>query len=107
MIEKFSDKMDYNSFNYTLDMGQPPVDFHESIKALWWERKGEWVKAHELIQNSDGPDAAWVHAYLHRKEGDTVNAGYWYARAGRDIGKGDIVEEFRTIVSELLKKYNS
>ena len=99
--------MDYNSFNYTLDMGQPPEEFHEAVKALWWERKGKWEKAHEIIQNLEGADAAWVHAYLHRKEGDIVNANYWYARAGREIGEGDIIEEFRFIVSELLKKNNS
>ncbi len=99
--------MDYNSFNFTLDMGQPPSDFHEALKALWWERKGDWNKAHDMLQNLEGRDAAWVHAYLHRKEGDVTNAAYWYNKAGKDISSGDIIEEFRFIVSTLLKKHNS
>ena len=53
------------------------------LAALWWAAKGEWDKAHEIVQDEDDADAAWVHAYLHRVEGDLGNAGYWYRRAGK------------------------
>jgi hypothetical protein len=53
------------------------------LAALWHDRKGDWARAHQLVQDDDGREAAWVHAYLHRKEGDHGNAGYWYARARR------------------------
>jgi hypothetical protein len=51
--------------------------------ALWWDAHGDWDRAHQLAQSVDTPDGAWVHAYLHRKEGDLSNADYWYRRAGR------------------------
>jgi hypothetical protein len=99
--------MDYKSFNYTLDMGQPPSEFHDTLKALWWERKGDWAKAHEIIRHIQQPDAAWVHAYLHRKEGDVNDSLKWYELAGKKPASGDLNEEFRNIISELLNKYNS
>jgi len=54
-----------------------------ALAALWHERRGDWTAAHEAAQADGGRDAAWVHAYLHRVEGDEGNAGYWYARTGR------------------------
>src|SRR3979490_566667 len=59
-----------------------------ALLALWWDAQGDWEKAHEVAQDVAGVDGAWVHAYLHRKEGDVGNAGYWYRRggAGRDDG---------------------
>jgi hypothetical protein len=95
--------MDYKTFNFTLDMGQPPAEFSPAVKALWWERKGYWDKAHEIVQNLTGKDAAWVHAYLHRKEGDHMNAAYWYDRAGKENSFMDHDEEFREMVIVLLK----
>ncbi len=94
--------MDYKSFNYTLDMGQPPSDFIEPVKAMWWERKGYWEKAHEIVQVRSDKDSAWVHAYLHRKEGDESNAAHWYEKAGRKPPVVDHEEEFRQIVETLL-----
>lgn len=97
--------MDYSFFNHTLDMGSPPEDFPVELKALWWERKNYWDKAHDLIQHLAGKDAAWVHAYLHRKEGDESNAAYWYNRAGKEIASNELNEEFREITKSLLRKY--
>lgn len=97
--------MDYTAFNHTLDMGFPPEDFPLELKALWWERKNYWNEAHEIVQNLSGKDAAWVHAYLHRKEGDLSNASYWYRQGGKPIEKGDLVDEFRDITKALLEKY--
>ena len=57
----------------------PPASLHLALKALWWDAKGDWNKAHECAQGDEGdPSCDWVHAYLHRKEGDASNAGYWY-----------------------------
>ena len=98
--------MDYTLFNHTLDMGSPPESFNEELKAMWWERKNYWDRGHEIVQNLPGKTAAWVHAYLHRKEGDLVNASYWYERAGKPVAEGDLNEEFREIVKILLEKNN-
>jgi hypothetical protein len=72
------------------------------LLALWWDAKGDWEKAHEIAQDVAGADGAWVHAYLHRKEGDVGNAGYWYRRAGRDVARGGLRVEWEGIVRELL-----
>jgi hypothetical protein len=69
---------------------------------LWHERNGDWTKAHEIAQDIDGRDAAWVHAYLHRREGDLPNAAYWYRQAGKPVEKGDMDQEWRVIVGALL-----
>lgn len=98
--------MDYNFFNHTLDMGAPPEDFTDELKALWWERKNYWDTAHEIVQNLPGQDAAWVHAYLHRKEGDHMNASYWYKQAGRKMPDIELNDEFREITKDLLEKYS-
>ena len=97
--------MDYSQFNHTLDMAKPPQDFHEILKALWWERKGEWSLAHNIVQDMQGEDAAWVHAYLHRKEGDIGNASYWYSVAGIQPRDEGLVEEFREITKYMLAKF--
>jgi hypothetical protein len=72
------------------------------LLALWWDAKGDWNRAHEIAQEISGADAAWVHAYLHRKEGDLGNAAYWYARAGRPVAKGELSAEWESIAVELL-----
>lgn len=74
------------------------------LLALWWDAKGDWAKAHEVAQDVEGADGAWVHAYLHRKEGDVGNAGYWYRRAGREVATGDFRVEWERIVGELLRR---
>jgi hypothetical protein len=76
--------------------------FDGALLALWWDARGDWEKAHEVAQEVAGADGAWVHAYLHRKEGDLGNAGYWYRRAGRAVAKGDLRVEWEGIVGEML-----
>ena len=73
-----------------------------SLLALWCDAKGDWEKAHEVAQDVAGRDGAWVHAYLHRKEGGLGNAGYWYRRAGRAVATGDSRVEWEGIVREML-----
>ncbi len=72
------------------------------LLALWWDGRGDWERAHEVAQGIETKDGAWVHAYLHRKEGDTANAGYWYRRAGRSVAVGDARAEWERMVGELL-----
>jgi hypothetical protein len=76
-------QMSFAEFEAAMTDAAPPKDATPALQALWHDRNGDWSRAHELVQNDRGRDAAWVHAYLHRKEGDEGNAGYWYARAGR------------------------
>lgn len=72
------------------------------LLALWWDAHGDWAKAHEAAQEIESADGAWVHAYLHRKEGDAGNAAYWYRRAGRPVAKGDLRAEWEAILGQML-----
>ncbi len=74
-----------------------------ALRALWWDRKGDWDAAHGFAQQDRGADGAWVHAYLHRVEGDLSNAGYWYRRAGRTPETGGLEAEWRDIADSLLR----
>jgi hypothetical protein len=76
--------------------------FEGALLALWWDAKGDWERAHEVAQDVSGADGAWVHAYLHRKEGDLGNAAYWYRQAGREVARGDLRVEWEGIVGEML-----
>jgi len=67
------------------------------LEALWWDARGAWTRAHECAQSVETPDGAWVHAYLHRKEGDLMNADYWYRRAGKRRPAASLVEEWAEI----------
>ena len=82
---------------------KPPADRGAAIEALWWAARDDWNQAHEAAQADDGAPAAWVHAYLHRVEGDGENAGYWYRRAGKPAATGPLDEEWRAIAAALLK----
>ncbi|MEQ9288298.1 MAG: hypothetical protein RIG77_15380 [Cyclobacteriaceae bacterium] len=66
-------------------------------QALKFESEGNWAKAHDLIQDLPSKEAAWIHAYLHRKEGDDSNAGYWYRRAGKDFFNKSLDEEWKVL----------
>jgi hypothetical protein len=70
---------------------------------LWWDAKGDWKRAHESAQQDEGPEGSWVHAYLHRKEGDQGNAAYWYGRAGKPVCREPLDAEWLGIVRELLR----
>ena len=94
--------MDLTTFERSLEDAAPPEGLSEPLQALWREAKGAWHEAHDLAQADKGPDGAWVHAYLHRVEGDLRNAGYWYRRAGRPESKDGLRAEWRAIVTALL-----
>ena len=93
--------MDIAEFRESLKQHTPPEGLTPALEALWWDAKGHWDKAHEAAQRDEGPDGSWVHAYLHRKEGDLSNAQYWYRRADRAVGYGDSAREWESIVNWL------
>ena len=76
----------------------------EALQALWYDKKGDWQKAHQIVQNASDTDSAWVHAYLHRKEGDKSNARYWYRHSGLPEFKEYLNQEWEQIVRDLLRK---
>jgi hypothetical protein len=79
-----------------------PAQFRGALLALWWDGQGNWERAHEIAQEIEDASGSWVHAYLHRKEGDEGNAGYWYRRAGRPMAKGDFETEWARMVEQML-----
>ena len=89
-------------FRQTTASVAPPVDTPPALAALWWAAKGDWEKAHTIVMNDEGVAAAWVHAYLHRVEGDLPNAGYWYRAAGEPTEKGPLEAEWSAIAAVLL-----
>lgn len=80
----------------------PPDGLSPALTALWWAGKDDWDKAHRIVMDEDGADCAWVHAYLHRVEGDVGNAGYWYRQAGRKAVAGEPAAEWDAIAAALL-----
>jgi hypothetical protein len=94
--------MDLSFFKKSLAGDTPPENITMYLKALWYDKKGDWDNAHDLIQDLPDKNAAWIHAYLHRKEGDVGNAGYWYSLAGKERFSGTIEEEWEEIVAALI-----
>ncbi|HEX9320870.1 MAG TPA: hypothetical protein VF913_01950 [Xanthobacteraceae bacterium] len=89
-------------FKSTLSGSAPPPLGAAALEALWWAAKGDWNRAHGLAQDDPSREAAWVHAYLHRVEGDLGNAGYWYRKAGRPATSDPLDMEWEAIVTALL-----
>jgi hypothetical protein len=94
--------MSFVDFEKSTAAGPPPAGLSGPLRALWLDARGEWDAAHEAAQAAGGVDGAWVHAYLHRKEGDETNAGYWYARSGQPVAKGELAAEWAGIARALL-----
>jgi len=91
-------------FEASLTGAAPPAGLPPALEALWREGRGDWEGAHQLAQADEGGDGDWVHAYLHRKEGDEGNAAYWYRRARRPVARASLQAEWSAIVSALLAK---
>jgi len=86
----------------SISKSAPPTDLAPTVQALWWAAKGDWDQAHKIVQDESSRDAAWVHAYLHRVEGDLGNAGYWYRQAGQPAAKDSLEAEWERIAATLL-----
>jgi hypothetical protein len=95
--------MSVDTFEASLHHSEPPEDWSRALRALWWDTCGDWDKAHSLVQLDEADrHCAWVHAYLHRKEGDLSNAAYWYRRSGHPVATGSLTDERRSIAGTLL-----
>ena len=96
--------MTFEAFKASLQATHPPGGISDLLQALWHDARDEWDRAHDIAQDISDEGGSWIHAYLHRKEGDHGNAAYWYRRAGRPIPKVSLREEWELIARELLAK---
>ncbi|WP_394748540.1 hypothetical protein [Spongiimicrobium salis] len=94
--------MNYEIFLNSLNGALPSTTWSSGLQSIWWDAKGDWEKAHDIAQDMDTMIGCWLHAYLHRKEGDDFNAAYWYARAGKPFPKFSLEKEQETIIQFLL-----
>ncbi len=93
--------MDAQAFRTTLNDEAPPSAWPPTLAALWWDAKGDWARAHGLVDELETSDGMAVHAYLHRKEGAHSNADYWYGRAGRSFHRPTLEAEWEALVEAL------
>src|ERR1700761_6550762 len=98
----YNARMRFAEFRASGQNSDPPSDLSALLTAMWWEAKGDWNRAHEIAQSIQSPDGAWVHAHLHRREGDEGNAGYWYRQAQKPHPRCSIDAEWEEIVRALL-----
>jgi hypothetical protein len=89
-------------FKRSVSKSSPPPGLAPALAALWWAAKGDWERAHALVMDEGGKDCAWIHAYLHRIEGDLGNAGYWYGQAAKAAATGPLDAEWDSIAGALL-----
>ncbi|WP_263357861.1 hypothetical protein [Acidicapsa ligni] len=93
--------MDIKAFETTLVQSEPPAYLSTPLKSLWWDAKGNWAKAHALVDELETSEGMAVHAYLHRKEGEQWNADYWYKRAGKNYYRSALEAEWAALVAGL------
>ncbi len=94
--------MTFDDFLQSIEDDHPPEDLSDTLTSLWWDKKGDWDKAHFIAQNIATVQGSAVHAYLHREEGVMWNADYWYRRAGRRRPDIPLQEEWRELVEEMM-----
>jgi hypothetical protein len=92
----------FEAFMASVDDNAPPREIAETLVSLWWDKKGDWNKAHAIAQAISTVQGSAVHAYLHRKEGVLWNADYWYRRAGRKRPDTTLEAEWQQLVEEML-----
>jgi hypothetical protein len=92
----------FENFNHSIQKATEPQGISVYLLAMWHDAHNDWDKAHGLVDNLNDATACWVHAYLHRKEGDPVNAAYWYRRAGKNMPVISLAQEWENIVLSLL-----
>jgi hypothetical protein len=96
--------MDLAAFRASLTRSSQPLNLSPALRALWLEARGDWDGAHDSAQDDEGGAGDWVHAYLHRKEGDSGNAAYWYRRARKPVCQTSLDDEWAAIASALLEQ---
>ena len=94
--------MEIAQFRSSVAAEAPPDGLSGPLLALWYDAKGDWDHAHQILQDEPGEDGSWVHAYLHRVEGDESNAGHWYRKAGRPRSRAPLADEWEAIAGALL-----
>ena len=94
--------MTYEDFRASLTNDVMPAGLDPALEAMWEDGRGNWEAAHRLVQDESTTEGAWVHAYLHRKEGDLANAGYWYRRCGKAVCADPLSDEWERIVRALI-----
>ena len=94
--------MNINEFIESLSQDKPPSGLSAYLRSLWHDANKDWEAAHTVVQDMEDRTGAWIHAYLHRKEGDNGNARYWYNRAGKDMPQVSLDEEWKNIAEALL-----
>ena len=95
--------MNFETFQSSLQQEKPPANLLAPVEALWWDAKGNWSAAHELVDHLETAEGMAVHAYLHRKEGEQWNADYWYRRAGKKHHRPELPDEWQALVESLLQ----
>ncbi len=95
--------MNKEDFKQSINEEKPPKELALNLQALWYDAKGDWHKAHEIVQKTSGLEGDWIHAYLHRKEGDLGNASYWYARVDKTRPDISLQQEWEDLLDYLLK----
>jgi hypothetical protein len=97
--------MDYDEFIKSLTANQPPSKISSELKALWYDGKEDWESSHNVAQDIDNKNGSWIHAYLHRKEGDIFNARYWYSKAGKnEPANMSLKEEWESLVKNFIRQ---
>ena len=94
--------MTLEQFRSTLAQKAAPEELSPALRAMWEDAKGNWNAAHAIAQEIENETGSWIHAYLHRKEGDLGNAGYWYRRASQPVAHDPLEQEWTRIVTALL-----
>jgi len=94
--------MTFSEFRDSLKQSTPPSNLKNTLQALWYDAKGDWESAHNVAQDINTREGSWIHAYLHRKEGDLGNASYWYHRANQPVSKKSLVDEWEEITKAML-----
>ncbi|APQ19176.1 hypothetical protein [Maribacter hydrothermalis] len=94
----------YPEFEKSLELSQVPEEWTDGLKAAWYDAKGDWESSHNIAQDMHNTLGSWLHAYLHRKEGDRFNAGYWYRLAKKEYPTITLDEELKSIVDYIIAK---
>ena len=94
--------MNFTQFLETLENDQPEHDWPDGLMAMWFDAVGDWEASHNIAQEMSSALGRWIHAYLHRKEGDEWNAGYWYRRANKTFPKCSLEDELEAIVCSII-----
>lgn len=97
--------MTFADFKQSTRKPEPPAGLPPALLALWHDARGNWEAAHATAQDIADPTGAWIHAYLHRKEGDLTNAGYWYRRAGQPESQESLDAEWERIAESLVSDF--